>query len=80
MTENLSIQQVVARNVKAEAARYNLSNKDLEKILGKSKTALHARLVGDVEFRTSELSALANAMGIDVIDFFAGTSRKLAHQ
>ncbi|MBF0807111.1 hypothetical protein E4U03_00535 [Rothia nasimurium] len=80
MSEKMRIEQVVARNVKAEAARYDLSNEDLEKILGKSKTALHARLVGDVEFRTSELSALANAMGIDVIDFFAGTSRKLAHQ
>ena len=76
MTEHLTIQQIVARNVRAEAARYDFSNEDLGKILSKSKTALHSRLVGEVEFRTSELAALADAMGIDVIDFFEGTSRK----
>lgn len=76
MAEHLSIQQVVARNVRAEAARYDFSNEDLSKLLNKSKTALHSRLVGEVEFRTSELATLAEAMGIEVIDFFEGTSRK----
>lgn len=76
MTEHLTIQQIVARNVRAEAARYDFSNEDLSKLLNKSKTALHSRLIGDVEFRTSELATLAEAMGIEVIDFFEGTSRK----
>ena len=75
-SEKLTVEQIVARNVRAEAARYDLSNEELGKILNKSKTALHSRLVGDVEFRTSELVALADAMGIEVIDFFAGTSRR----
>ena len=67
-SEKLTVEQIVAR--------YDLSNEELGKILNKSKTALHSRLVGDVEFRTSELVALADAMGIEVIDFFAGTSRR----
>ncbi|MFW0120235.1 hypothetical protein ACN08Y_10015 [Rothia sp. P5764] len=76
MTGHLTIPQIVARNVRAEATRYSFSNEDLGKLLNKSKTALHSRLIGEVEFRLSELAILAEAMGIEVIDFFEGTSRK----
>lgn len=78
ITEHLAVQQIIARNVRAEAARYDFSNEDLCKLLNKSKTALHSRLVGEVEFRTSELATLAEAMGIEVIDFFEGISRRAA--
>ncbi len=76
MTNNMTVQQIVARNVRAEATRYDLSNEELGRILNKSKTALHSRLIGEVEFRTSELAILAEAMGIEIVDFFEGTSRK----
>lgn len=76
MTKDMTIEQIVARNVKAEAVRYGLSIEDLENALDKGKTALHARLNGSVEFRPSELERLADAMGIEVVDFFSQTSKK----
>lgn len=79
MTTEMRIEQILARNIKAEAVRYGLTIEDLENVLGKGKTALHARLNGTVEFRPSEMQRLADAMGIEVADFFKTQGKDRSH-
>lgn len=76
MTNALTFEQRLVRNVEAEAVRSGLSKKDMSVILGKSLMSIHSRFAGDIEFRPSELNLLANAMGIDITEFFVGTQRK----
>lgn len=76
MTNNMTFEQVVARNVEAEAVRHGLSKKEMGQVIGKSLMSLHSRLNGDIEFRPSELKLLADAMGIEVVEFFTHTSKK----
>lgn len=73
MTNDLTFEQQLARNVEAEAVRSGLSKKDMGKILGKSLMSIHSRFAGDIEFRPSELKLLADEMGIEVADFFTRT-------
>lgn len=69
-TNKTSMHIIVARNVRAEATRRELLQKDLAKILNKSRNSIRFRLSGKVEFQISELETLAEAMGIEVLDFF----------
>lgn len=78
MTKELTVSERIALNVKAEAVRCGVTNDELEKALGKGKTALHARLNGSVEFRPSELALLAELMGIDMKVFVHGVGGKVA--
>lgn len=78
MTKELTVPERIAFNVKAEAVRYGVTYDDLEKALGKSKTALHARLTGAVEFLPSELALLAELMDIDMKVFMHGVGEKVA--
>ena len=60
------INQRVARNVRAEMARFGLSQTSLAKAINRSQQALSRRLCGEVAFDVEELDAVARAVGVPV--------------
>jgi transcriptional regulator with XRE-family HTH domain len=62
----------VARNVRAELARRNVTQTDLARLLGLSNQAMSRRIVGEVGFRDQELIKIAKLLGVDVASLFGG--------
>lgn len=58
----------VAANVRAEVARQRLRQGALAVRLGRAPSWLSRRLSGDVAFRLDELEAIADVLGVPVID------------
>ena len=54
----------VAANVRAEMARYGVSQTSLAKAINRSQQALSRRLCGQVAFDVAELEAVAGAVGV----------------
>lgn len=54
----------VAANVRAEVARARASQTTIAHVLGENQQWLSRRMVGQVEFRVSELIAIADYLGI----------------
>lgn len=58
-TQNV-VDQTIAANVKAETARAQVTQSDVAKALGLSRTSLGDRLAGRISFLARELVVLAN--------------------
>ncbi|MDI9901346.1 helix-turn-helix transcriptional regulator [Rhodococcus sp. IEGM 1409] len=58
--------QEVAANVRSEAARRRISQKQLAKALGMSQQMLSQRMLGRIAFNVNELTAVANFLEIPV--------------
>lgn len=59
----------VAREVRAELARQRVTQRQAAEWLGISQPQLGLRLNEEIEFRTSELDRLADALGVPVTTF-----------
>lgn len=62
--EARSLGQVVAANVRAEAARAGLTNQQLAERAGVSPWLMSRRLRGQVPINVDELETLADALGV----------------
>lgn len=64
--------QVVADLVKAEMERQGVSQPTLAKHLGVAQATVWRRLCGEVAFDVTELSAVAEFLGVPVTQFLPG--------
>lgn len=60
--------QVIAQNVRAEAARHRISQRVLARELGLSQQSLSQRWLGRVSFKADELGVIARVLGVPVGD------------
>lgn len=60
------MQSHVADNVRAELARSGKRQVDLAKFLGFTRQAVSKRLHGHVDFRVTELHAIAEYLGVPI--------------
>lgn len=67
MTQPLAT--AIAANVRAEMARQGVSNRALAPLIGMTHQSLADRVRGVIEFRPSELEAIAGHLGVDVARF-----------
>jgi transcriptional regulator with XRE-family HTH domain len=61
--------ETIRRKVRAELAYWGISGRQLAGKVGMSQSAISARLSGQVEFRISELQAIADAVGVPLARF-----------
>lgn len=61
--------EYIAREVRAEIARQRVTQRHVAEILGVTQSQVGARLRCEIEFRPSELDALAEAFGVPVTTF-----------
>lgn len=73
MTHTLA--EHVAREVRAEMARQRVSQLQLATRLGLSQPQISKRLTGRLEFRPSELDAVAELLGVPVTQFLPASER-----
>lgn len=69
--ETISPARRVGDEIRAHLARRRMSQSQLGSLLGLSQTAVSRRLLGEVPFDIDELTAVADALGIDVRDLIA---------
>jgi len=62
------MQSHVAANVRAEIARRGKTQGDIAAVLGFTRQSLSQRLLGRVEFRASELQAIADHLGVSIAE------------
>jgi transcriptional regulator with XRE-family HTH domain len=62
----------VAANVRAELARRRIRQIDVAERLGVSRQNVSQRLNGSVDFRVGELIAIADLLGITVVELLGG--------
>lgn len=67
--------ELVAENVRAEMARARLSGSQLAEKLKMSHPYLSRRLTGKVAFDTDDLAAIAEVLGISVMDLMRAPER-----
>ena len=68
------INQQVGAAVRAELARKRRTQAELAEALQVSPATLGARLNGDREFGVGQLCAIAEWLGVDVLDLFPASS------
>lgn len=69
----------IAANVRAEVARFGLTDAEFAADLGMTAMSVSRRLNGHTPFTTAEVDAIAAYFGVPVGDFFSPTlTRKLA--
>ena len=66
----------LAQAVRAEMTRASVSQDDLAGLLGISQKSVSRRLTGEVEFRFSELEAIARRLGVPMSRFLADCQAK----
>lgn len=62
----MSLSEVSRRNIRAEMARAGVTQDVLAGVLGFSRQALSHRLLGNIEFRISELEQIAEFLNVAV--------------
>ena len=72
----ITTRDVVAANVRAEAARRGYNQVKLGKTLGISQGAITKRWRGERPWQLEELDSLASALGISVVDLVTPTGRE----
>ena len=63
---SLGVHEIVAANIRAEAARAGFSQVALARALHKAQSVTHDRWVGRTPWRLDELDAVAAVIGVDV--------------
>lgn len=66
-----TVQQDVAAEVRAHLARHGRSGRSMAAQLGWQQKYLSRRLTGKVPFDVNDLDAIADALGVPVVAFFA---------
>lgn len=56
----------VAANVRAELARSGKTQEDIARVLGLTRQSVSLRLLGQVEFRVSEIQLIADYLGVSI--------------
>lgn len=64
----------VADNVRAELARYNVTQTAIAEALSLTRSAISRRLRGETQFRADELQRIADHLGLDVASFYGNGS------
>ena len=62
----------VAATVRAEMARYRMTQQDMAEVLGMTQSAVSKRLLGKIPFKLAELEKIAAALGVHPATFFGG--------
>jgi transcriptional regulator with XRE-family HTH domain len=62
--------EFIGREVRAEMARQGVRQRDLAEHLGLSQPQVGKRLAGEIEFRPSELAAVAELLRVPLSQFF----------
>lgn len=60
----------VAREVRAELARQQISGSGLAKTIGRSQSFVQRRLKGEAPFNVEELDAIAKILGVPLSQFW----------
>lgn len=68
--------QRVASQIRAELARRQITRSALEQPLNLSRAAVARRLMGDVAFDVNELAAIADLLGVSILDLVAPLARE----
>lgn len=68
--------QRVASQIRAELARRQITRSALEQPLNLSRAAVARRLMGDVAFDVNELVAIADVLGVPLVDLLAPLVRE----
>lgn len=69
------INTVVAANVRAALARHKITQAVVADALELSRTSVSHRLNGTAKFTLVELAKVADLTGLDITEFFRGTSK-----
>ena len=75
-TRSITTRDVVAANVRAEAARLGFNQVRLGRTLGISQGAITKRWRGERPWQLEELDSLASALGVSVADLVTPTGRE----
>ncbi|HEY3261291.1 MAG TPA: helix-turn-helix domain-containing protein [Pseudonocardiaceae bacterium] len=68
----------MAAEVRAEMARQNVPQRELGRVLGLSQGAAWRRLKGEVPFDVSELSKVADLLGVPMTQFLPAATESVA--
>ena len=74
--DRVTTRDVVAANVRAEAARAGFNQVRLGQILGISQPSVNKRWTGKRPWQLEELDSLATALGVSVVDLVTPTGRE----
>ena len=77
LAEHLTTRDVVAANVRAEAARLGYNQSRLGEMLGISQPSVNKRWTGKRPWQLEELDSLATVLGISVADLVTPTGREM---
>ena len=72
----LTTRDIVASNVRAEAARMGYNQVRLGQMLGISQPSINKRWTGKRPWQLEELDSLASALGVSVADLVTPTGRE----
>ncbi len=67
-------QSHVPANIRAEVARAGKNQADIAELLGITRQAVSQRMLGRVDFRISEITAIANYLGVPSSALIDGTA------
>ena len=76
VANQVTTRDVVAANVRAEAARAGFNQVRLGQMLGISQPSINKRWTGKRPWQLEELDSLASALGVSVIDLVTPTGRE----
>ena len=74
--DRVTTRDVVAANVRAEAARAGFNQVRLGQMLGISQPSVNKRWTGKRPWQLEELDSLATALGVSVVDLVTPTGRE----
>ena len=77
VAERVTTRDVVAANVRAEAARAGFNQVRLGQMLGISQPSVNKRWTGKRPSQLEELDSLASALGVSVVDLVTPTGREV---
>ncbi|MDD9207895.1 helix-turn-helix transcriptional regulator, partial [Georgenia sp. 10Sc9-8] len=66
---------IVGANIRYEAVRYELTQDDLARAIGRSRAAVSARYTGKVAWTLAEVGKIAELMGLPPADLVTQTNR-----
>ena len=75
--KQLTTRDIVAANVRAEAARLGYNQVRLGQMLGISQPSINKRWTGKRPWQLEELDSLASALGVSVADLVTPTGREV---
>lgn len=73
MTQDVTLSQVVAAEIRAEMGRQQKSAREVAEVMGVSDMYLHRRLAGKVSLTLADLERLAAALGVPATTFLPST-------